>query len=495
MAFLRTKNFTGQTIPASPYNANEVTIDGSADPSWNDCEVIGGSFTGHVYITRVSNLKLNGLTISNPGGIGIYVEQTGSTDLEIANCTVQNCGKDGIYVNQGVDTSAPRHVRLKLTTNRVTNVGTGVAGDTEQRNGITCYAADATIQGNTVDGVARGDGIKAFSNAYIGGNTVKNTGATGIAVRPEVPPGANKLRITGNTVSLVGRNAVSATAPGIGLYSGATTKPVPGGIEIDANTVLVSPNTPILVESGYASVAFVHDNITTTGGNPGGGDPPGNENPPPTGELGEPFMTPGTILMMKADGPPGSALLIDDDALLRAKTVALVGGAKMVAYGSAGRYAIRLDGALGSYVECLHADMGPGAADCAVEVIFRPDAVVAGACVYDGRNDAAAAGNVVGMDASNLLFNGVSAGAHSGLGRVHYVGLSQIAGTMRLYGGLTTAASVPLRTISGAVAPTHGRARFGAGIRGLILGIRVSKRTGRNLVAPTVPPLSKFPVL
>lgn len=496
MAFLRTKNYTTSPAPTNPNVPGELTIDGATDPTWNDCEVIGGK-VGSVYITNVRNLRISGMEVSNPSGIGVYLEQTGTQDVEITNCTIHDCGKEGIYANQGVSTTAPRHVNLKLTNNRLYNVGLGVSGDTVQRNGISCYASDCTIAGNEIDNVPKGDGIKVYSTTFLSANKTRNTGANGISARMEVPPGANPLRITGNDIALVGKNPVSATAPGIGVYTGATTKPVPAGIEIDRNKVIVAPNTPIYVQA--PATATIHDNTFTETEEPPPPPPPPQQ-PPNTGILGEPRPTPGTICIMQADGPPGSALLLDGEAPLRGKQIALVGGAKLVAYGAAGRRAIRLTGALGCYVEVVNGDLALGTGDAAVEVIVRPDAVTAGARLWDMRDDANAKGFAAGFTASELrlLVEGVDGGGggHPALGTVQYVAVARFGGSLRGYAGLTSDATAPLlATVPTTLDASTGRIRVGAGIRGLILGIRVSRRTARGLVTPTVPVLKAFPTL
>jgi len=151
MAYLRTLNYTGQTVPSVN---GELTINGSLNPNYNDCEIVGGTLVGQVYITNVRNFRLAGMDISNPGGIGVYVEQTGTQDVLIENNLIHDCGKEGVYVNQGQSTTAPRHVNMVVRNNRVYNAGQGVTGDTApQRCGIIVYASDAVVEGNDVNNV------------------------------------------------------------------------------------------------------------------------------------------------------------------------------------------------------------------------------------------------------------------------------------------------------------------------------------------------------
>ncbi|WP_448191916.1 right-handed parallel beta-helix repeat-containing protein [Azospirillum sp. sgz301742] len=503
MPFTTTKSYIGQTIPTNFDNAGvpELRIDASVDPSWNDCEVIGGLVQGSVHIVSARNLRLNGVEVTSPNGIGIYLSQTGTQDVEITGCFVHDTGNDGIYVDEGTATTAPRHVNLRLTNNRLYSVAKGVVGDTAaERHAIECFAKDCVIQGNDINNVPRGHGMKIHSSAYVANNKIRNTGRNSIGLRGDRSPGAGPIRVTQNDCALTGQRADSTTFGPIAVYNFGSTYPA---IEIDRNTIVTGGKTAVLVEAGLIGSITIHDN-TIDGVGPVVTPPLQPPTAPPSAVpgvgMGEPRSVPGTICIVQADGPAGSALLVDTDYQLRAKTVALAGGAKMVAYGSTGRRAVRLDGLLTSYIEVAHADLAVGTADAAVEVIWRPDAVLGGATLFDLRDAAGANGFAVGVTATDLrLLVGTvdgGGGAHPALGAVQYAATARVNGTVRGYAGLTTAASAGLVFTAGhALNASQGRIRVGAGIRGLILGVRVSKRTGRGMTASTVPVLSSFPVL
>lgn len=487
MAYARTKVLTGQTFAA------EVVMNGATDATWNDCEVIGGTFQNGIYVTNVTKLRINGADITAVG-IALYIEQTGSQDVEVYNNFIHDCGKEGIYVNEGDATTAPRHINMRIINNRLRATGKGTApGDTAaERHGIDCWSKGFLIEGNDIDGVTRGHGIKVHSTGTVTGNTVKNCGRDGIGHYSDRTPGGGQLLISYNMISAVGQRTDSGTRSGIAIYTG----PNNATVEIVGNTITTAPKPTITVQA--PATAYVHENVLDgVGSLPSSG---GGTTPPVTGALGEPVYGQGTVAIMMADGPDGTAVLSDGDGRRRGKPVLLLGGAKMVAYGEAGQRAVRLDGTAGCMIEVTHAELAMGTDDLVVEVLYRADAVAAGATLFDLRGDDGTGGYALGITATQLRVLAAAAdiggGAHSGLSKPTYAAFARTGGTCRLYGGLRSAATAGLlASIPNSLAVTRGRVRFGAGVRGLVIGVRVSRRTGRGMTPLTIPVVKAFPAL
>lgn len=239
-------------VDTGTYNEN-LTIDGPENltlTSASDPKIkgTGDDNTPAILVTETSGndsdgLTIKGFTIQNPdGGMGIRVGTADSDDTDIDNVTIE----DNVIEKIGTTTSDPKTVIANLvggiffrTQDNNTVIRNNVIRDIEDQGtggsagiAVTHASTDASIIGNTIDGVTSDRKAKGISldsvvkSAVIENNTIKNIGdgstpkayaMTLTETKAPTPPvGPTDFQITGNTTE-----AITATGIDNGLEESA----------------------------------------------------------------------------------------------------------------------------------------------------------------------------------------------------------------------------------------------------------------------------------
>lgn len=114
--------------------------------------------------TNVSNICYN--TVKSSKSANINAEKTKKT-LTVANNTLTSAKKQGIYI---------KNAKVKITNNKISkSAACGIYLDGKKEN--------ATVKGNTIDTVSKGNGIRVCSGkASLAANTIKKTKTEGIYI-------------------------------------------------------------------------------------------------------------------------------------------------------------------------------------------------------------------------------------------------------------------------------------------------------------------------
>ena len=130
---------------------------------------------GGFKVENQQNVKFEELTLTNPGGSGLYL--TGSeTNVDMLKCSVKECGGDGMYVDSGATVTATQCEFMENGRHGVLCVGANTKARlndcTMHHNGreglIACDHAVVDLHGTKTDIHSnKQDGISASNNAKV----------------------------------------------------------------------------------------------------------------------------------------------------------------------------------------------------------------------------------------------------------------------------------------------------------------------------------------
>lgn len=197
----------GETFPL--YVGSNVTVEGDVGAKGNGTPATlvtgGGSWSPgggtqaatpvSVAVVLYSGANLRGFVVTNPGGVGVAVDNTSAT-LEF--CTVTGNGSDGVRLHQAGGSTVQNDTISS-------NTGSGIVSF----DSAAPVVRQNSIVNNTVDGVRARDA--SAPNLASGGNTLQGNGGVGLFH----DAGATTLQAAGNTWRLSTQfSTASGTYPG-----------------------------------------------------------------------------------------------------------------------------------------------------------------------------------------------------------------------------------------------------------------------------------------